>query len=941
MDSAYCNNINNNNNNNNSTLHEEYDELSLEKLKNILLDDSEVSSALLTRTLVIALSKSLDETSKLREDVDALQSRVLENEIENVRRKEKFDRDFVQLQGSQSENEGLIQTLGAGLDSQRLEHDKLVKKVDLIDRDLMDTQQYIRRWTIEIKGVPEHIDQSDLKNWVIHQVLERTCGYKIYPRDVEACHRLGKRNSKSNEPLRVVARLVNREDAENAIRGRHKLRSFPHLRRIFIIDNLCPRYREIFDDLSDLKSSGIINQVWTYNGKVHYKTTNKRRGQGKRVSHMDDIEHLKDSARLLEMERQAQRDLELSHRRFSPGISADTIKNAPVTRSAAITPVSEQTAPNVPSVPLVNSIAVSTELEAVLSKEQSSSISSSDLRDLPDLEESFESAPNIKDVLSEPDARSEPVLTSITISPEPVIVSVEVGDLREPELDPQVASPEPELTHDESSSNTIVVTVPEVHLSQERYSPTQSVVGTLHTSPEPEVAHKFENDMVRQEDGGEPAIDSVPGRSPTQQTAGLEIEVVTDLEVHTSNDQTSPTQSVTDPEVHSSEDPSTQFVVPEILHIVDESSGSAPKVEVAPSNPDLSSESVGLPKTVPSESEVDCSIEQSSVSVSSSGNLGNTPVPEELSLSESTTPSISSVIQLRSDEVPSGEIPDSAVVSFAPPVSPYRAKEHLDVSPESKEVHVTSDDAVIEVRTNENANVGISVPVIECPLFAVVLDDDSLINQSVNKDTINSPTSSNATVESPSTVFEPVSLVNLAKTKVVYNSPEPASDEIIDPVVSATVQPLNAGPSLQVNMVGHDLSLSTAPVKPDVDPAVSDDDVFDGPDVLAQPQTSPTQEINDRFYSCSASIDGLQLKLRRHTVSILNELCKSLESSPSESLSKPSTCNQVVSEATLMSESQLSHAGFFNNNDSVPNVEIKLSRCNSYSLLLTDSDSNG
>ena len=189
MDSEY-----NNNNNNNNTLHDDTQQISLEKIRNILLDNhqSEVSLSLITQTLVIALSKSLDETCKLREDLDALQTRVLDNELVNVRRKEKSDRDFFQLQGSLSENEGLIQILGADLDSQRLEHSKLMKKVDLIDRDLMDTQQYIRRWTIEIKGIPESIEQRDLKNYVIHQVLERTCGYKIYTRDVEACHRISK-----------------------------------------------------------------------------------------------------------------------------------------------------------------------------------------------------------------------------------------------------------------------------------------------------------------------------------------------------------------------------------------------------------------------------------------------------------------------------------------------------------------------------------------------------------------------------------------------------------------------------------------------------------------------------------------------------------------------------------------------------------------------------
>ena len=203
---------------------------------------NEVNNNILIKKLSNALQKSIETSNSLREDIDALQARLLKNEVENSVQFNKLIDD----------------------------HQNIAKKVDKIDRDLMDTQQYIRRWTIEITGIPENIQQRDLKNYVIHQVLERTCGYRISPRDVEACHRLFKRNQ--NEPAHVVARLVNREDAENAIRGRYKLRSFPHLKKIFIIDNLCPRYREIFDDLEELKRSGVVKQLWSYNGKIHYKT---------------------------------------------------------------------------------------------------------------------------------------------------------------------------------------------------------------------------------------------------------------------------------------------------------------------------------------------------------------------------------------------------------------------------------------------------------------------------------------------------------------------------------------------------------------------------------------------------------------------------------------------------------------------------------------------
>ena len=233
----------------------------MRSLSNILLDDEDVvSSELIQKTLALALVQSLKANISLQKDLGELKNRFLEYE----------------------------------------------KKVDFLDRDLMDTQQYIRRWSVEIKGIPETIGQKDLKSYVVHQILERACGYQFHDSYIEAVHRLKKRNK--NEPAHVVVRLNNRRDAENTIRGRWKLRSYGHLRNIFVMDNLCPRYRDIFDDLTDLKESGLVKQVWSYNGKVHYKTTHNRRAKGKRVWHIDDLKPLKESAFTLNFKRQARNE---------------------------------------------------------------------------------------------------------------------------------------------------------------------------------------------------------------------------------------------------------------------------------------------------------------------------------------------------------------------------------------------------------------------------------------------------------------------------------------------------------------------------------------------------------------------------------------------------------------------------------------------------------
>ena len=132
--------------------------------------------------------------------------------------------------------------------------------------------------------------------------------------------------------------------------------------------------------------------------------------------------------------------------------------------------------------------------------------------------------------------------------------------------------------------------------------------------------------------------------------------------------------------------------------------------------------------------------------------------------------------------------------------------------------------------------------------------------------------------------------------------------------------------------------------------SVTEEDVFEEPGEPAPSVSAPassqsaqrplSEEYHDRFYSCSASIGGLQLKLKRETVSFLNEFCHSLDSS---SPTSPSHKSHSIShdQFASFSESHLSHAGFFNSNDSVPDISVKLSRCNSYASLLTEHDSSG
>ncbi len=272
-----------------------------------LNDEIQQTSINKVNVLAVLLDRSLKENSQLKVDLNFLykQFEELRNECQLDRVNSKIieeslleSKKFIKNHADSS-----IQVYEKVLDNLadfKCEFDELhdefndlkentegnYSNITSLERDLNDLQQYIRRPTIEISGVSDRIHQSILEDHVIHNILAQI-GVYVSTMDIVACHRLQKRNP--NKPAPVVVRFVNRKHAVMAIKNRAHLKHNRNLRGLFIFDNLCPRYREIFDRLSQLRSEGNVQQVWSYNGKVFYKLNNYRNSRGKRIGHMNDM----------------------------------------------------------------------------------------------------------------------------------------------------------------------------------------------------------------------------------------------------------------------------------------------------------------------------------------------------------------------------------------------------------------------------------------------------------------------------------------------------------------------------------------------------------------------------------------------------------------------------------------------------------------------------
>ena len=64
---------------------------------------------------------------------------------------------------------------------------------------------------------------------------------------------------------------------------------------LFIIENLCPTFRAIFDVWSNLKNEGKEKHVWSFNGIINFKKTENYRERGIKGFHISELDdHLPD-----------------------------------------------------------------------------------------------------------------------------------------------------------------------------------------------------------------------------------------------------------------------------------------------------------------------------------------------------------------------------------------------------------------------------------------------------------------------------------------------------------------------------------------------------------------------------------------------------------------------------------------------------------------------
>ena len=165
---------------------------------------------------------------------------------------------------------------------------KLKTQIESLEKELYQFQQYNRRESVEISGIPDNIEQNKLETTIIN-ILRRVGVWNLESYEIAACHRL-RRKLGNEHTQRVIVRFTNRKRVFQCLQARKYLRDniYEHP-KMYIHDSLCQKYKDLFEECLKLKENGDLKKIWTYNGIINIKLTENYYERAKKVFHISDI----------------------------------------------------------------------------------------------------------------------------------------------------------------------------------------------------------------------------------------------------------------------------------------------------------------------------------------------------------------------------------------------------------------------------------------------------------------------------------------------------------------------------------------------------------------------------------------------------------------------------------------------------------------------------
>ena len=157
----------------------------------------------------------------------------------------------------------------------------------IMDCKIIENNQYTRRESIIISGIPDNVTQDHLEETVV-SVL-RTFGlHSLSSYNISACHKLWK-NKNDKFPARTIVRFTNRKMVAFCLKNRDRLLEIRKdiKMNLRIYESLCVSNENVYKDCFNLKKYGIIKDYFLRNGFVKIVFADGNRVV--KIKHPDDL----------------------------------------------------------------------------------------------------------------------------------------------------------------------------------------------------------------------------------------------------------------------------------------------------------------------------------------------------------------------------------------------------------------------------------------------------------------------------------------------------------------------------------------------------------------------------------------------------------------------------------------------------------------------------
>ena len=231
------------------------------------------------------IAKLVKENNKLSGDIADLRHIIAKSnsEVENLKR------DF-------TKQNQYVASLELELEREKKAAKQQRSDIQELQESLDDLEQYSRKNSVEIHGIPEDIGIST--DEVVCKVAAAV-GVQIEQNDIEISHRLYRK--KGAKP--IIAKFANHKDKAKLYKARVQLRNvtlstvFPSYsttgpagQRIFINENLTRYRNEMMKLAIEKRKDGKILSTWSLDGKIFIKTSPS--GRPRQMFSIEDIKEL-------------------------------------------------------------------------------------------------------------------------------------------------------------------------------------------------------------------------------------------------------------------------------------------------------------------------------------------------------------------------------------------------------------------------------------------------------------------------------------------------------------------------------------------------------------------------------------------------------------------------------------------------------------------------